>query len=145
MFTLLRNSFNLLNMNVHSEVHKSPPLALNMSHIHPVNAIRSYFLLRSFLVLSTHPHTGLTSGVFPSGFPTTTLYSPLLSPICATCLSHLILLHLKTRIIWGAGDKPWSFSLRNLLQSSVTFSSFGPSIFLNTLCRKHNVCVLPIV
>jgi hypothetical protein len=35
---------------------------------------------RSILVLSSHLHLGLTSGLFPSGFPTKTLYTPLLSP-----------------------------------------------------------------
>ena len=36
-------------------------------------------------ILSTHQRLGLTSGLFPSGFPTKTLYTPLSSPIHATC------------------------------------------------------------
>jgi len=43
---------------------------------------------------------GLTSGYFPSGFPTKTLYAPLLCPIRATCPTHLIL-NFVTRIVFG--------------------------------------------
>jgi len=45
---------------------------------------------RSILILSYHLHLGLPSGLFPAGFPTKTLYTPLLSPIRTTCphLSH---------------------------------------------------------
>ena len=54
---------------------------------------------RSILILSSHLCLGLPSRPFPSGFPTKTLYTPLLSPIRATRPAHLILHDFVTRTI----------------------------------------------
>ena len=44
----------------------------------------------SILILSTHLFLGLPSGLLPTGFLTKTLYTPLSSPIRATCPAYLI-------------------------------------------------------
>ena len=54
---------------------------------------------RSILILSSHIRLGLPSGLVPSGFPTETLYTLLLSPISDKCPTHLINLDLITRTI----------------------------------------------
>jgi len=88
---------------------------------------------RSVLILSTHLGLGLPSGLFPSGFPTKTLYIRLYSPIRTTCQTHPILLDFITRTILGEEYKSFSSSLCNLLHSPYTSSLIGPNILLNTL------------
>jgi len=88
---------------------------------------------------------GLPSGLLPSGFPTKTLYTPLLFPICATCPTHLILDFI-TRIILGEEYSSLSSSLGSFLNSPVTLALLGPNIlhstlFSNTLSLRSSLSV----
>ena len=70
---------------------------LSLSWASPIQSIYPHpTSWRSILTLSIHLHLGLPSGFVPSGFLTKTLYTPLSSPIRATCPAHLILLDFIT-------------------------------------------------
>ena len=101
---------------------------------------------RSILILSYHLRLGLLSGLFPSGFPTKTLYTPLLYSIRATCTTHLILLAFIIRTILGEEYLSLSSSLCSYLHSPVTSSVLGPNMiklviyifqYANTKCTAN--------
>ena len=85
---------------------------------------------RSILILSSHLRQGLPSCLFPSGFATKFLYTPLF-PLRATCHTHL-LLELINRIS-GEEYRSIDSPFRNILHSPVTLSPLGPNILLSTL------------
>ena len=60
-------------------------------------------------------------------------YTPLLHYTNATCHSRLIVLGLITRLINGEENESYISSLFCILQSPVTSSLLGPSIFFKTL------------
>ena len=73
------------------------------------------------------------SGHFISGFPTKTLYTPLLSPTRSTCPAHLSLLYLINLTIFGAQYRPLSPSLCRFLHSPVNTCHISRNNFLRTL------------
>ena len=89
---------------------------------------------RSVLILSTYLRLGLPIGLFPSGFPTKTLYTPLSSPIRATCPAHLIMWHTrmknrcKCRNLQDLGVAPGLFRL--FACSYVHLGLGRPNLFL---------------
>ena len=94
---------------------------LSLSWASPIQSIYPHPISwRYILILSTHLRLGLPSGLFPSGFPTKTLYTPLSSPIRATSPAHLILLDFITRTILGEEYRSFSTSLCKLFHFPVT-------------------------
>ena len=90
------------NLEACYRIHKTLLLVPILSQANLAHALPSY-ILRSILILASHLHLGLTSGLFPSGFPTKILQVFLFSAICDTSPIHLILLDFITpkNISWA--------------------------------------------
>jgi hypothetical protein len=73
-FSAGQNSHILRNPRVHYRFHKYPPSVPILSQMDPIHKTISHF------ILSSHLRLGLPSGLFPSDFPTKTLYALFLSP-----------------------------------------------------------------
>ena len=123
---------NLRNPKVHYRFHRCQPPGPVLSQFDPFHTPHPTFW-RSILILSSHLHLGLQSGLLHSSFPAKTLYKSILSPIRATCPAHLILLDFITRTILGEDYRSFSSSLCSFLHSPVTPSLLGPNVLLSTL------------
>ena len=114
------------NPKVHYRSHKCPPPVPILRQLDPLLTPHPTSW-RSSLILSSQLRLGLPGGFFPSGFPTKTLYTPILCPIRATCPAHLILLDFITRTILGEDYRSLSFSLCSFSHSCGTSSLLGPN------------------
>ena len=118
---------------------------LSLSWVRPIQSIYPHSNPWRSILISTHLRLGLLSGLFPSGFPTKTLYTTLSSPICATCPAHLILLDFITRTILGEEYKSFSSSLCNTSgiqganRHQHQFSPLEQKISISILCGTHNL------
>ena len=117
--SLLLHSYKPATCSVLSQINPVPPL--------------SYFLKIHFTIILTS--TPGSSNWFPTGLPTKILYTHL-SPICAPCPTHFILLNLITQIIFHEEHRSLSSSLCSLRHSPVTSSLWDPNILHSTLFSK---------
>jgi hypothetical protein len=86
---------------------KYPPTVPILSQINPVRTPQPTSW-RSILILTSHLRPSLQRGLFPSGFPTKTIYEPLISAIRVQSPAHLTFLDLITWIIFGEEYRLWS-------------------------------------
>ena len=138
MFIASFTSVGHLSLSWASSIQSMPP--------HPTS-------WKSILILSSHLRLGLPSGLFPSGFPTETLYTPLLSPIRATCPAHNLInsfIHLKTKgpiraLFQGRNNTPVSTSNAGLLSKKFKFEislgQNGKTVFILKLSHPHGLYI----
>ena len=123
----------LWNPKVHYRIYKCPPPVPILSQLDSVHNPTSHFLkIHLNIILPSMP--GSPQWSLSPGFPTKTLYVPLLSPICATCPTHLILLDIITCKTLGEEYRSLSSSLCSCLHSHVT-----SSLLRRVICQKTQI------
>jgi hypothetical protein len=111
-------SLILWNPKVLYRINNSPLHVPILRQNNPVHVLPQKKTSLNFtLVLFSHLHLGLQSGLSPSGVPTKTLHAP----IRATCPAHLILIDLIIKIIFSEEYKsqgPLSHTPTNVFDKS---------------------------
>jgi len=88
VFQLVKKFPHFIDPKVHYRIHNSPPPGPILSQINPAHDSPLHFWMIN-LLLSSHLRLGHPTGILSSGLPTKILYTPFLSPIRATCQTHL--------------------------------------------------------
>jgi hypothetical protein len=111
----------LWNQKVHYRVHRNPPLVPILSQVNPVNFPHYFSKINSNIIIPSVPTS--SRGLFPSGFPTKSLYSRLFHACYILRTSHLTWLDHPNNT-W------WSVQIMKLL-------IMQPGVGINS--RTHNV------
>ena len=113
----------LWNPKVHYRTHKRLPPVPILSQLHPVPTTPSQFLKSHLNIILPSTSWSPQWSLFPSGFPTKTLCTPLPSSIHATCPAHLNLLDFITRTILGEQYRSLSSSLHYMTRRTNNFQT----------------------
>jgi hypothetical protein len=116
-----------------------PTTVPNLSQLDPAHTPTSHFL-KILLILSSHLLLGPSSGLFHSGFPTRTLYVPLLFPVRTTCPTYL------SSRFYHPNNIEWRVHIIKFLTVVISpfpcyFLSLGRNSFLTTLSLRSSLNV----
>jgi hypothetical protein len=88
-------------------IQKSSTLISILNQI--IQFIPHHIFVRSILIISSHLHQGVPSGLVPSDLPTDTMYAFLFPPIRATCLNLDFIILIMDRSISYEGPQHTAF------------------------------------
>ena len=120
------------NPEIHYRPYIRPPLIPIFSKNYPISRNTTHLPQIHFNIILSSTF-GLPKGLFPSGFPTKTLYEFLDYSIRTTFPAHLSRLNLRFLIMLGEEYNACSSTLCNFLNYHVVSSLFVLNIFLSTL------------